>query len=350
MKNYFGFLKLLLVLVTLSLSLASGNIVLAQTPATAVATVNGRSITQKEVDDSIALRLLPLQQQIYALRKAAVENLIIHAILEETAKKKGISVEELKRQMTAGNIVVTSAQIDQTFADNASVFGAMSPDEVRERLRLDLESQARMKLYSDTLAGLRKNFQIEVSLAEPDVPATVSDIASAPFIGPKDAPITIVEYADFQCPFCRQSQATLKQVLQSYGEDVKLVFKQLPLEMHAEAFSAAQASFCAGRQNSFWPYLDRLFTSQTLSDEALRKSAATVGLDQAKFSACISSDESRAAVLKDMEEARRLGINSTPTYVINGTIFRGTPSLEQFAGLIKQKKAASSSPISSMSK
>jgi protein-disulfide isomerase len=347
MRNHFGFLKLLMALLTLLSGITSSNSLLAQTPATAVATVNGRSITQKEVDDSIALRLLPLQQQIYALRKAAVGNLIIHAILEETAKKKGISVEELKRQMTAGTIVVTSAQIDQTFADNASVFGAMSPDEVRERLRLDLESQARMKLYSDSLAGLRKNFQIEVSLAEPEV---VSDIGSAPFIGPKDAPITIVEYADFQCPFCRQSQATLKQVLQSYGEDVKLVFKQLPLEMHAEAFSAAQASFCAGRQNSFWPYLDRLFTSQTLSDEALRKSAATVGLDQAKFSACISSDESRAAVLKDMEEARRLGINSTPTYVINGTIFRGTPSLEQFASLIKQKKAAASSPISSMSK
>lgn len=350
MRNHFGFLKLLMALLTLLSGMASTNSLLAQTAGTTVATVNGRSVTQKDVDDSIALQLLPLQQQIYALRKTALENLIIRALLEQTAIKKGVSVDELKRQMTAGSVTISAAQIDQAYTENAIVFGAMSPDEVRERLRLDLESQARMKLYQDTLAGLRKNSLIEVQLEEPKVPTLVTDTGSAPFIGPTKAPITIVEFADFQCPFCRQSQATLKQVLKTYGDDVKLVFKQLPLDMHADAFPAAQASFCAGRQNAFWPYLDILFTSQTLSDAALRKGAATIGLDQVKFSACMSSDESRTAVLKDIDEARRLGINSTPTYVINGTILRGTPSIEQFASLIKQQKASSNSLTSSTSK
>lgn len=302
-----------------------------------LATVNGKRITQKEVDEQVASQLLPLEQQIYALRKVALENLITRAILEFTAKKKGISVDQLKRELTAGKVDIPSAQVDALYAENASVFAAMSPDEAKERLRLDLESQARMKFYRDAVAELRKNSNIESHLEEPKLPQVVTDIATSPTTGSKDAAVTIVEFSDFQCPFCKGAQDTLNQVLKSYANDVRLVFKHLPLDMHPDAFASAQAAFCAGEQGAFWKYHDVLFGSGVLSPEVFQKTAANLGLDVAKFGACVKSEAARMAILKDLDEARRLGINSTPTFIINGRVYRGAPSLAEFQAVIKHE-------------
>src|SRR6185436_1644794 len=115
---------------------------LGQTPDTVVANVNGRPITLKEVDESLSTQVYPLQQQLYAIRKAALENLITAKILQSEAAARGISIEELRRQLTLGEIKVARAQIDEAYTQNKSFFAAMSPDEARERLRLDLENQA----------------------------------------------------------------------------------------------------------------------------------------------------------------------------------------------------------------
>ena len=114
----------------------------SQTPDTFVASVNDLEITQKQVDDSVAARIYPLQQQLYAIRKAALENLIVSKILEHEATARGVSIEELRRQLTLGEISVTRAQVEEAYTQNASFFASMSPDEARERLRLDLENQA----------------------------------------------------------------------------------------------------------------------------------------------------------------------------------------------------------------
>jgi hypothetical protein len=121
--------------------------VLGQTPETVLASVNGSEITQKQVDDSVAARIYPLQQQLYAIRKAALENLITTRLLEIEATARSISIEELRRQLTLGEINVTRAQVEEAYKQNASFFASMSPDEARERLRLDLENQARMKYF-----------------------------------------------------------------------------------------------------------------------------------------------------------------------------------------------------------
>lgn len=309
----------------------------AQTQDKIVAIVDGKQITQKDLDATIASQLLPLEQQIFALRKAALENLIVRAVLGNAAAKKGIPIDEFKKQLTAGKVEISAAEVEQVYSENATVFGAMSPDEAKERLRLDLESQARMKLYRDALAEMRKASRIEVRLEEPKLPSVVSDIGTAPVTGSKNATVTIVEFSDFQCPFCRGSQSTLKQVLKDYGKDVRLVFKHLPLEMHASAFASAQAAYCAGEQGSFWQYQDALFASENLSNETLNKTASRLGLDTTKFSSCMNSEASRTAILKDVDEAKRLGINSTPTFIINGKLFRGTPSLEDFQALIQSQ-------------
>ncbi|HEY0378266.1 MAG TPA: thioredoxin domain-containing protein [Pyrinomonadaceae bacterium] len=309
----------------------------AQAGDEVVAVVNGREISQSEVDRAIAAQLLPLRQQIYALRETALENLILRALLEGEARKRGISVEQLKREFATAKVEVQQSVVEQEYDANRAAFGAMSEDEAKERLRLGLETEARMGNYRAALAGLRQSSRIELSLPEPRLPAGVVEEGDAPATGGRRAEVVIIEFSDFQCPFCKGSQSTLKKVLQTYGDRVRLVFKHLPLEIHSQSFSSARAAFCAGEQNSFWQYHDALFASDDLSPEKLKRVAADLGLDVAAFTACFESERSRAAVLKDVREAGRLGVNATPTFIVNGSFRQGALGFDDFSAIIARE-------------
>ena len=330
----FSFLSLLTFAVGVG---GAGTPTCAQPGEGVVAVVNGRRITQKEVDSSIASQLLPLQDQIHALRKKALDNLIVRAILEAEAEKRGVSVEGLRRQLTAGEVEVTPSQVEQLYLENAATFAAMSPDEAKERLRLDLESQARMRNYREALAKLKEAAAVDLLLAEPGL-LSVGGGENAPSRGAEPASVTIIEFADFQCSYCKSVQATIKRVLQDYRNDVKLVFRHLPLtDTNPQALPAAQAAFCAGRQGSFWQFHDALFASEDLSPEALDKMAARLGLNSAAFKTCLDSEVSRAAVIRDVQEARRVGITGAPAFVINGRLVRGAISLEEFKSIVERE-------------
>jgi protein-disulfide isomerase len=328
-----------IVSIILLMAISAATRLCAQTKDPVVASINGEDVTEREVDNSIVWQILPLKQQIFFLRKTALENLITRKVLEEAAKQKGISVDELKRQLTSGKVDVTPAQVDQLLAENAAAFAAMSVDEAKERIRLDLETQARMKRYRDAVAELRKQVKIDLRLAEPRLPP-VAHIATAPALGPPDAAVIVVEFSDFQCPFCRASQVTLKQILREYKDRVRLVFKHLPLDIHAEAFASAQAAYCAGEQMSFWKYQDALFSSDDLSVETLTRIASDVGLNVSKFRDCLNSEGSRNHILQDTRDARQFGITSTPTFLVNGKLVSGAVRFEEFKAIIEAELAA----------
>ena len=198
----------------------------AQTPETVLASVNGSDITLKQVDDSVPARVYPLQQQLYAIRKTALENIVTSRVLESEAKARGMPIEELRRQLTQGEINVTRAQVEEAYVQNASFFAAMSPDEARERLRLDLENQARMKHYRTALEALRKKWVAKMSFAAPPFVLELDD-GTSPAKGAAKPAVTIVEFSDFECPFCSEVQPVLKQLLQKFRNEVRLVFKHL---------------------------------------------------------------------------------------------------------------------------
>jgi protein-disulfide isomerase len=313
-----------------------------QTPETVVASVNGIPITQKQVDDSIAARIYPLQQQLYAIRKAALDNLVVSRLLELEARERGVSVDEVRRQLTQGEISVTRAQVEEAFTQNASFFASMSPDEARERLRLDLENQARMKHYRAALGRLRNKWTINVSLTDP-APALALDDGLSPARGAVKPAVTIVEFSDFECRFCRDVQPALKQILERYGNEVRLVFKHLPLEGHRNAVPAAQAAYCAGEQDRFWQFHDALFASASLSPAVLERTAEELGLGMARFKACLSSQHSRAAVVKDIETARSLRLDGTPSFLVNGKLLKGALSFADFEKIIERELKQTSS-------
>lgn len=337
-------MKLLLVLLVCPITIA-----FAQTAERVVAVVNGREIRQREVDESLISQVMSLEEQLYAIRKASLENLVLTALLEGESVKRGISREQLRKILTAGKVEVQPEEVENAYAENASAFGAMSPDEAKERLRLDLETQARLAKYKKAVGELRQSAIIEVSLREPRWP-WLGIVENSPTIGMKDSVVTIVEFADFQCPYCRESQGVLKQVLKAYPNDVRLVFKHLPLDTSSKAFTAARAAFCAEREGRFWEFHDALFALRKLDAEDLRAAAVSSQLDVTKFNACLNSDDSREAVVKHKQAAARWGIDSTPTFFINGKMIRGAVDFVVFKKAIEQElTSARTSSVSTRS-
>jgi protein-disulfide isomerase len=305
-------------------------------PETVVATVNGAEITLKQVDETVGPGVLPLQQQLYAVRKVALDNLIVSKLLESEAKAAGVPLDELRRRLTQGEIVVTRAQVEEAYAQNASFFASMSPDEARERLRLDLENQARMKFYRAGIEALRRKSNVVVSLVAPAFGLELVD-GGSPVKGAAKAPVTIVEFSDFECPFCQQVQETLKQIVERYPDEVRLVFKHLPSEGHRNSLPAARAAYCAGEQDRFWQFHDGLFATRGLSAAVFDDIAARVGLGREKFQICLTSERPRSAIVKDIETARRYRIDSTPSFLINGRLVKGALSFTDFQNLIERE-------------
>lgn len=313
----------------------------AQSDDTVLATVNGTALRLTEVDAAATAKIFSLQQQMYAVRKSALENLISRKVLELEAARRKISVDELKKQLLGGPVSVSSNQIEAVYQENIAAFGSMSPDEAKEKIRLDLEGQGQLKRYREGLAQLRKTLNVQVLFDEPRLPVPPrTDFAST---GSAAAEVVITEFSDFQCPYCKAVQPTLKQLLREYAGRVRLDFKHLPLEQHPLAAASAQATFCGGKQGRFWEYHDALFATDFISEDFLQTTAIRLGLQLQAFQTCLDSPESRAAILADRQDAKRLGIESTPTFLINGKLLRGAASLDQFKLIIGRELKSSQS-------
>ena len=308
----------------------------AQAPDAVLATVDGKQITLQQVDESVAATVLPLQQQLYAIRKVALDNLITARLLEIEARARGVPLAEMRRRLTEGEIKVTSAQVEEAYAQNATFFAAMSPDEARERLRLDLENQARMKHYRAAIEMLRRKWTVTVNLVAPALGPEL-DNGGSPARGATKPVVTIVEFSDFECPFCRQVQDTLKRIVERYGGQVRLVFKHLPSEGHRNSLPAARAAYCAGEQDRFWQFHEALFASQNLSESVLSEIATRLGLGREKFQSCMGAERSRAAIVRDIELARRYRVDSTPSFLINGRLVKGALGFVEFENLINRE-------------
>lgn len=162
-----------------------------------------------------------------------------------------------------------------------------------------------------------------------------------PSLGPADAPVTIVEFGDYQCPYCQLwHDRVLPQLMTLYPDQIRYIYRDFPLGGHPQALPAAIAANCAAEQDAFWRFHDALFSmTYGLNDEAYRRYAANLGLETDRFAECLSSDRARQEVLEDYRAAIRLGVQSTPTFFINDTLLVGAQPLEAFQQLIEAELA-----------
>jgi protein-disulfide isomerase len=185
------------------------------------------------------------------------------------------------------------------------------------------------------VAKLRTDAQVKMMLKAPRV-----NVVSAghPWVGGKEASVTIVEFSDFQCPYCRSAEPVLKRIRSKYGDKIKLVYMDFPLGMHAHAMDAAVAGRCAADQNKFWQFHDAMFSDQSKLDTAgLKASAAKVGLDAKKFDACFSAKTGLKGIKADQAQGEQLGVNGTPTFFVNGRELVGVESENGFSDVIDEE-------------
>ena len=314
-----------------------------QTPADVVGTVASTTITLGQVDE-LAMQQpvgnfgsVKLSQAIYEARRQALDELVANLLLDGEAKTRGIDRAALIEQE------VTKAVAQPTDPDAALWY-----QHNRERLRGATFEQSRSAiktfLVNDRTQAARQAYldqlktKTTVTLLLEPPRQTIK--AAGPSQGPPSAPIEMVEFSDFQCPYCLAAHATVKQVLAAYGDRIRFVYRNYPLANHADARPAAEAAQCANEQGKFWQYHDRLFTDQaTLGDAGLKKSAADLGLDTAKFDACLDARKYKAVVDADIRDGDEAGVTGTPAFFINGRALVGAHPLDAFKRLIDEELA-----------
>lgn len=332
-------------LLVLSIMMALAWPAAGQTKATGetLAEVDGVPIKAQEIDrdNALGIEISKLQEQIYQLRLQKLEALIGDRLLAKEAAKRGISVEALlAAEVTSKAGQVTDQEVDAFYQANKARLGGEEAF-LRQQIRTYLQNQKLAAQRQSFLQSLRSQAKIVVHLKRPPVFRAEVPVDGAPVRGPAMAPVTIVEVSDFHCPFCKQVQSTLKQVLERYGDKVKLVYRDFPIDsLHPGARTAAEAARCANDQGKFWAYHDKLYAGPPdASPEKLKALGAEVGLDLAAFEQCLSSGKHKARVQKDVEEANRLGVNGTPAFFINGRMLPGAQPLENFVSVIEEELA-----------
>src|SRR5262245_35864450 len=306
-----------------------------------LAEVNGETITAEELDRALGARLSKLEEQIYDLKSRELDSLIAQRLFAQEAAKRGISVPALlDAEVTAKVSLVTEKEIEDFYqANKARMRG--DDTEIRQKIRAFLQQQKLSARREAFVESLRSEGKVVVRLQPPPASRVEVSTDGAPVRGAADAPVTVVEFSDFECPFCKQTHPTLKQLLDRYPGKVRLAYRDFPLDsIHPQARRAAEAARCAQDQGKFWEYHDLLFTqSPQLAPEDLRRYAGQVGVDVTKFDSCLAAGTHKAAVQRDLDDGNRLGITGTPAFFVNGRTLTGAQPLEAFTRLIEQELA-----------
>jgi protein-disulfide isomerase len=305
-----------------------------------LAEVNGEQITAAEVDKALGMRLAELQQEIFDLKRQKLEALIQERLLAHEAARRGLAVEALlEEEVNAKKEPVTDEEITATYeANKARLKGEEA--ELRERIRAHLENQKRAARRQAFLDSLRADANVVVHLNRPIYRFEVS-AEGAPVRGPETAPVTIVKFEDFHCPYCKRVQPTLADLRARYGEKIRIAHRDFPIPgLHPQVWKAHEAARCAGEQAKFWEYHDLLYAKPPKTNpEHLLELARELGLDLAAFQPCLASDKQQAAVEKDVEQAQVLGLSGTPAFFINGRLIGGAYPLETFVAMIEEELA-----------
>jgi protein-disulfide isomerase len=305
-----------------------------------VAVVDGAPVTQAQVEERIQGRLFVLKTQEHELRRAAVDDLVGDILIGREAKARGIPPEKLLQDEIEAKTQPVSAAEVKGFYDSVKAQGRVPPNlteaDAIKLITENLKQQRRQLRRSELIATLRAKAKVDTVL-EP--PRLAVDTAGAPALGPANAPVTLVEFSDFECPYCATAAPVVKKLAQEYGDKLRVVFRNFPLEQtHPRAAKAAEAAACAADQGKFWEMHDKLFENRAfLEVDNLKRYAAGLGLNAGVFDACLDSGKHAARVQGDLALGARYGITGTPTFYVNGRMPPGNASYETFKLLIDEE-------------
>jgi protein-disulfide isomerase len=303
-----------------------------------VAEIGGKPITWNELYEVAASDLVAAEAALYEARAQALDGMIVQRVVEAEALKRGTTPEEMVRaEVESAAKPVTDADVSAFYEKNKGQMDG-TLDQMKPQIQQYLEQQR----STDAIRALISRLESEAGVKKflPSFRVAVSP-GDSPRHGSPDAPIQIVEFSDFQCPYCSQAAETVREVEKRYGDKVSVVYRHFPLPMHAQAHRAAEASQCANDQGGFWAFHDALFADQKAwTDDDLKGYAKSTGLDVKRFNKCLESGQHVATVDDDMAAGHRAGMGGTPGFYINGIVVSGSRPVEEFAEIIDRELAA----------
>ena len=313
-----------------------------QTASDVVATVGATSITLAQVDE-LALQQpassfgsLKLSQAMYEARRMALDDLVGDALIDQDAKARSLDRAAVVEQEISSKVTQpTDAEIATWYQANQQRVQGATLDQVRAPIRAYLMQERTNTVRQAYLGRLKTKTMVKMMLEPPRLTVKPAD---GPAQGPASAPIELIEFSDFQCPYCQRAHPTVKQVLDTYGSRIRLVYRNYPLPNHPNARPAAEAAQCANEQGKFWQYHDRLFANPgKLGDADLKQGAAELGLDAGRFNACVDSHKYKSVVDADIKDGNAAGVSGTPAFFINGRVLTGAQPFEAFKRIIDEE-------------
>jgi len=338
-RKYWDLLPVVCHVMVVALMVAVPAVVAAQKPearGSVMAVVDGKEITEQELLERVRGELLKLESQMYEVRRTGVEELISEYLLEQAAKARGLSSDQLLQQEVDGKVgEVTPKEVEDFYTANQARI-RKPLDEVRGQIQHYLQQMKLNEARRAYVKGLREKVQVKVFLKPPVIDVSAE---GAPFKGPQEAPITIVEFSDFQCAYCKRVLSVLGEVLERYPDKVKLAFRDFPIHnIHPHAQKASEAAHCAGDQGKFWEYHDLLFEKQEDIPQAnFTAYAQALGLEVAAFQGCLEVRKHKDRVERNYADGVKAGVSGTPAFFINGRLLSGAQPLEAFKVMIDEE-------------
>ena len=300
------------------------------------AIVGGNPVTVSEVENKIKAQLSRMRADQYNLKRKALNEIVGQLLIEEEAKKRGMSVADLTSFEIEGKAAPVTAEDKKAeyekfkarFADKSEADLTKLVDESLHRRRI---SERGLQFVSE----LKSRANVKMLLEPPRFDV---DTNGDPSLGPENAPVTIIEFSEFQCPYCAQVQPTLKKLKERYGDRIRVVFRNFPLPMHKDAPKAAEAAACANEQGKFWEMHDKLFANAPkLQILDLKRYATEIGLQTDRFDHCLDAGKYTAKWQGDKVEGSSYGVSGTPAFFINGRMVGGAVPYEDFAEMIEEE-------------
>jgi predicted DsbA family dithiol-disulfide isomerase len=308
-----------------------------------VAMLGGEPITQGELDAWIKDELWRNQTddgnptKVFSLRQRGLDRMIEQRLIDAEAQKRGVSPDQLLDDEAAKRVSVSDADVKAFYEQNRARWGDRTLEAEAAGIRAYLERQKGTEAAHAYVAELRSAANVSTLLEQPRIALAGRGHSK----GPENAPVTVVEFSDYECPFCRRAEPTVTQMLQEYAGKVRFEYRHFPLEsIHPKARAAGEAAACADEQGRFWEYHAQLFTGgDALAQPKLVEHATKLGLDVAAFQSCLGEGRGRARVDADVAAGQAAGVTGTPAFFVNGVPYSGAIPIEEFRRAIDAELA-----------
>jgi len=296
------------------------------------AVVAGETITMEELNDAAKDRLARIDTEIYRTKRKVLDDLIEEKLVAAAAQRENMSVEEYVAKEVGSKAEKPTEEEVRALYDTRK--GAINKpfEEVRGQIEAFLVMNRAAHAQTELMAKLREGAEVRVELSPPRVEIAIGDV---PTIGEEDAEVTLIEFSDYQCPFCKRARPTIWRLVDEYKGKLKYVFLDFPLSFHRDAKKAHEAARCAGDQGKYYEYNRKVFENQAkMGVGDLKKYAKQLNLDMDQFNNCLDSSKYASAVEEMMAKGARAGVSGTPAFFINGIMLSGAQPYEAFKEII----------------